>query len=120
MGLPRLRFTVRRMMIAVAVVAVGLAVVVGWTRSVFCLKRAAWHAVHEARLRADGRMLASHSLLIRANLADSDAAEHARLRARYQYVASRPWEPLPDDPLFGETTSAEESPFLLGIARKRK
>jgi hypothetical protein len=113
MSFPRLRFTVRRLMVAVAVVAVLLGAFSLLRRASYCMDRAAWHAAQEARLRDEGRILASDTLLIAANLADPRADEHARLSSMYQHVAFRPWESLPDDPFREETPSDQEDPFLI-------
>ena len=118
MGLPRLRFTVRRMMVAVAVVAVLLGAFSQLRRASYCMDRAARHVAQEARLRDEGRMLASNTLLIAANLADARADEHARLSSIYQYVAFRPWVPLPDDPFLDDTSGGEEDPFLVPGSRR--
>jgi hypothetical protein len=97
MRLPHIRFTVRRMMIAVAVMALMFGAARLWQRRDFCLRRAALHARWEASRRADEWTLARNSLLIAANLAQADADEHARMKSIYERIALRLWETLPDD-----------------------
>jgi type II secretory pathway component PulJ len=97
MRLPRVRFTVRRMMVAVTLVAILLAVVI--RRRDYCLRMAARYAQEEARTRSD---LQSARALGPAMLAVHVAAQHGELRRRYQRAASRPWEPLPDDPFLND------------------
>jgi hypothetical protein len=75
-------FTVRRMMMAVPVVAVVLGVVRLCQRRADCLSPVAYHARAEASRRADERMWAQRSLLITANLSQADAEENARLTPR--------------------------------------
>jgi hypothetical protein len=89
MRFPRVRFTVRRVLVAVACIAVLLAVTRPLLRRRdYCLRMAANHAEAEAHLAAM-RSLRS---------AINAAPRHAELRSKYQRVAARPWESLPDDP----------------------
>jgi hypothetical protein len=105
MHVPRPRFTVRQIMIAVAFVAVVV------RRRDYCLSRAAWHARREASRRADEQWTQFTTLMIAHNLTQADANEHARLRSMYETIASRPLEPLPDDPFLKEPPG--ENPFEL-------
>jgi hypothetical protein len=107
MRVPRVRFTVRRMMVAVAVVAAVLAV------SPFPQRYANYHreALEHARLVGVSRENAKVQLAawpehpeVRA-LLDASAAEwerlaawHADLAQKYSHAASRPWESVPLDP----------------------
>ena len=94
MRFPRVRFTVRQVLVAVALLAVLLAVVI--RRRDYCLRMAARHAQQEARERADSWSTRSARSALNARMAV--AARHAELSSRYRRVASRPWESLPDDP----------------------
>jgi hypothetical protein len=90
MRFPRVRFTVRRVLVAVAWIAILLAVTGPLLRRRdYCLRMAARHAEAEARARAAMRSQRS---------AIGAAPRHAELRSKYQRVAARPWESLPDDP----------------------
>src|SRR5262245_9444994 len=97
MRFPRLRFTLRQVMVAVTLVAVLLAA--GIRRRDYCLRMAARHAQDEARGRA---VLRSARAIATALLAANVVDNHAELRSRYQWAASRPWESLPDDPSLNE------------------
>ena len=107
MRVPRLRFTVRRMMVAVAVVAAVLAV------SPFPQRYANYHrkALEHARLVGVSRENAKVHLaawpehpevraLLEASAAEWErlAAWHADLAQKYSNAASRPWESVPLDP----------------------
>ena len=107
MRVPRVRFTVRRMMVAVAVVAAVLAV------SPFPQRYANYHrkALEHARLAGVSRENTKVQLAawpehpeVRA-LLDASAAEwerlaawHADLAQKYSHAASCPWESVPLDP----------------------
>jgi hypothetical protein len=90
MRFSRVRFTVRRVLVAVAWIAVLLAVTGPFLRQRdYCLRMAARHAEAEASERAAmwNQRSAIHAALL-----------HTKLRLEYQRIASRPWESLPDDP----------------------
>jgi hypothetical protein len=58
MRLPRVMFTVRRMMVVVAIVALGIEAERIWRRSIYCARVATLNAREEAtRLRLDRRPL---------------------------------------------------------------
>ena len=93
MPIPRPRFTVRRLMIAVAVVAVLLGVVVGLKRRsdrfrAIALRYAAKHK--EDRMAYDvvadeGRFLRRYDY-------------HLSMQRKYEMATERPWLPVPPDP----------------------
>jgi hypothetical protein len=102
MRLPRVRFTVRRMMVAVAVAALLLIGVVLWRRSEEYRRRAESHdsllwselpvAVDEAA--SPGRLgggLSVVGLLRRAKY-------HHDMSQKYWRAAARPWLPVAPDP----------------------
>lgn len=89
----RVRFKVWQVMAIAALVAVLLAPII-WRQN-FCLRMAAMHAQEELAARAQVLRVKT---LFEQQLALFVAQQHAGLRSRYQRVAFRPWEPLPDDP----------------------
>ena len=122
MRLPRVRFTVRGMLIAVASIALlmgGLRLV--WLRSVY-RKAALAHAAYENLARtlqsmvendgkderelaiAIGMKVAPESEAVRAKRAadasvnQKTAEYHATLKQKYERAASRPWVALAPDP----------------------
>ena len=97
MRLPRVRFTVRQVMVAMTLAAVMLAVVI--RRRDHCSRMAARHAQEEARARSDYQSARAIGPVL---LALEIAHRHAELRSKYQRAASRPWESLPDDPYLND------------------
>ncbi len=97
---PRMRFTVRRMMGAVAIVALLLA----WVqmRRRFDERRASFedqsviHAAHEILQRGGGADVFSGIGEIKPNA--RRAAYHARMRQKYERAARYPWLPIEPDP----------------------
>jgi hypothetical protein len=103
MKCPRPRFTVRWMMVAVAMVAVLLGGELMRRRRAACLERLAWLAKHEKILAAskpeEEREIASLYLKHGKQMGVEEALEEiARQRRRYEYAASHPWLPVPPDP----------------------
>jgi hypothetical protein len=86
MRLPRM--TTRRWMVAIAVVAVGLADV-GRRRHLALLQRAAYHEEIE-------RLVTNTAPQVPANAAIRDL--HARLKEKYWRAARYPWLPVRPDP----------------------
>lgn len=90
-------------MIVVAVVAVGINVVmVAMTmsqRAVALRRRAQQEALHErsfgVAVTQDGMPVAREELL---RLNQQWFAYHGMLRRKYEYAASHPWLPVPEDP----------------------
>jgi hypothetical protein len=87
MGRPRVRFTVRTMMIAMAVVALLLV----WTfdrsaRRERCYEIAARHANLSAEYRRNAN---GNGGMLRI------AAWHDHMRRMFENTADRPWEPIP-------------------------
>ena len=96
MRVPRVRFTVRRVLLTVAWMAVLLAVIVPLLRRRdYCLRMTARHAQNETQARSDSQ---SARAIGEALLALEAAHLHTEVRSKYQRVASRPWEALPEDP----------------------
>ncbi len=105
---PRVRFTVRGMMVMVAVVAVSL----GTCRAVERLRVRAFeyqiaegvHAwaerLHAHAQKYEGACLGWASPPFRANpkIDSRLATYHAALRRKYEYAASHPWFPVEPDP----------------------
>jgi hypothetical protein len=103
MRLPRVQFTVRRMMVAVAVVAILMGGELMRRRRAACLERLAWLAGREKAWGADDpswqREVASPYLKHGKQMGVAEAlAEIAQQRRMYEYVASHPWLTVPPDP----------------------
>ena len=97
MRLPRVRFTVRCMMVAVAVVAVVFGGVHLRQRANLYREKARQHAQMESIIAA----VYALSIPPDPQLAPLNAARHtyhAAMRAKYDRAASRPWEYVPPDP----------------------
>jgi hypothetical protein len=113
MRLPRVRFTVRRLMVAVAVIALLSGGEVARRRWVFCKQRAAGHrslqndlitmAVSRERsiqaARGSGRAGDTLPLLWKAMAANDRlrAGHHAAMAGEFQRAASRPWLGIPEE-----------------------
>src|SRR4051812_33231464 len=100
---PQARFTVRRLMITVAVVAVLLGGELMRRQRAARLERLAWLAKQEKILAAsrpeEEREIASPHLKHGKQMGAEEALEEiARQRCRYEYAASHPWLPVPPDP----------------------
>ena len=90
-----MRFTVRRMMTAVAVLAVAIGGVRAWRRQVYCSGWAAVWAINEKkskRREALNARLAHHEG--HAAACEAEAARFSRLRGEYERTAVRFWEPV--------------------------
>jgi hypothetical protein len=107
MRLPRVQFTVRRMMIAVAVVAILLGVGPLRRRSASYHRKALEHArlvgvsKENAKVqRTAGRDHPEIRPLMEASAAELEgmAEWHSDLAEKYSRAASRPWETMPLDP----------------------
>jgi hypothetical protein len=107
MRVPRMRFTVRRIMVAAAVVAVLLAVAPFRQRSATYHRKALEHSrlVGVSRENAQVQLAAwpEHPevrALMEASAAEFErlAVWHADLAEKYRRAASRPWEMMPLDP----------------------
>jgi hypothetical protein len=104
MRLPRVRFTVRRMMVAVAIVAVSMPMVRTARHSWECWTKAQKFAAINARLR-DFRPGLCGAVKWTAERERASAtfiaggrAYYARMEAKYRRAAWRPWESvLPDE-----------------------
>ena len=111
MRLFRARFTIRRMMIAVALVAMLLGLWRMWVRRAYCLQQAKWHSVQEAGFRgeSDGFEWEASNMRKVGDFAEAKRLEaqsteyrhasenQARLKRAYEYVSSHPWSPLPSE-----------------------
>jgi hypothetical protein len=107
MGQPRVRFTVRQMMVAVAVVAVLLGVGPFRQRSATYHRKALEHTrlVGVSKENAKVQLAAWREhpevrALLEASAAEYEllAAWHADLAEKFSHAASRPWETVPLDP----------------------
>jgi hypothetical protein len=97
MPLPRMRFTVRRLMVAVAVVAVAIAGIDLAHKAIGYRLAASRHAMiqHGLVLPESGPA----ELIERAKRHnDKLRAYHESLRRKYEFAASHPWLPVAPDP----------------------
>jgi hypothetical protein len=86
MRLPRPRFTLRRLMVAVAIIAVAIdSGIVVWRMETYAM-RADAHARH---LNSGRSFLDDSADLIQW---------HERMRLKYEYAARNPWLPVAPDP----------------------
>lgn len=96
--LPPVRFTVRRLMAAVAVVAVAIGIATEsarWKRRwEYCACWAGFHSHLEADIEPSCRFGCPHAVDPAPRYTD-----HARLRREYERAARLPWARLPVDPM---------------------
>jgi hypothetical protein len=119
MRLPRVRFTVRQMMVAVAFVAVVTGATVIVRRHRIYRVRAAFHAQQEQVAAKRWRYWSQEAAglsgpagnrspprsdqereraVVIVNYSRNRVAHHARLRVKYERVARYPWLPIDPDP----------------------
>jgi hypothetical protein len=104
LSLTRVRFTVRTVMVAVAVVAIGLGVYdtgCRWTsHRKRCLKAVAAHewAAEMFRGRLHNNASAFYPTEADLRWAKLRAEYHERMARRWAQAATRPWEPVAPDP----------------------
>ena len=97
------RMTTRRLMVAVAVVAILMGGELMRRRRAACLERLTWLQGRETAWGADDpsweREVASRYLKRGKQMGVVEAlAEVARQKRKYEYAASHPWLPVPPDP----------------------
>jgi hypothetical protein len=116
MRLPRVRFTVRRMMVATAVLAISLFSGIWLTRighlTGMYEQRALYHAEQERATRLAIENTLDHfrrvvkdpekdpvfQHLSRLQITNPRADYHAALREKYEVASRRPWRPVAPDP----------------------
>jgi hypothetical protein len=89
MRLPRMQLTIRRMMIAVAVVGVAFSIPAALRR-----RSEAFAQIYQAHFRAANALLFSPPRPMRVSLFHW----HIQLGRKYQAAATRPWLPVESDP----------------------
>ena len=148
MRLPRVRLTVQRTMIVVAVIALGMAVDRAWIRYSYSLGRARHYAALQSESAAEARRLANliahreqrredyravgnsdQAALMSAQLNEfkrelmshrSRMAVESQWRLEYERLAVRPWLPLPADRLASAPQKPRSlSPLALAVALAR-
>ncbi|MGO9467679.1 MAG: hypothetical protein ACLQIB_24625 [Isosphaeraceae bacterium] len=87
MRLPRMQLTIRRMMIAVAVVGVAFSIPVALRR-----RSEAFTRISQSHFRA------ANALIFAACRPGTVIFWHIQLGQKYQAAASRPWLPVESDP----------------------
>ena len=93
----RLRFTVKNLIIFIAVVALAAATLRAWRRQVYCL---GWAEVWAINAKLMGEEAASASVahhLDRARACEAEASKYTELKHVYERTAYRFWEPLPSE-----------------------
>jgi len=113
MRIPRVRFTVRRMMIAVAVVGIMLGTEKLWRAHVLYAERASYHAGLRTHFLQSPASVAyweqrwtsqreglkgSYSWPDGPPFVTAIAAYHDRLRAKWERASRLPWLPVAPDP----------------------
>jgi hypothetical protein len=101
MRLPCVRFTVRRTMVAVAVVALVVWALGLCQRRAMCLRRASYYAREEQADLTWGRDLADESDENWHKWSEyyrQSATKNGRLRRKYEDAAFHPWRPIVLDP----------------------
>jgi hypothetical protein len=109
MRLPRVRFTVRRMMVAVAAVAVATSLGISWQRRQHFLRITVGFALRESAVQ--GQVLSSSRSLPRSlqlhvydgngttwTVRPSNATYYAMMREKYDRAARYPFLPVAPDP----------------------
>jgi hypothetical protein len=99
MRLPRVRFTVRRMMVAVAVIAILIEGVSLWQRAALYRWKVRHHAMMERSsviAVVEGPKAADNAEL--ARLSEVWSTYHAAMKQKYEYAVTRPWIYVPPDP----------------------
>jgi hypothetical protein len=99
MRIPRVRFTVRRMMVAVVIAAIPLAITGDLFRRSVAYRRVA--ALHETAAVECGMALKGARGTDIGRLLPGRISWHARMYAKYHEAARRPWlrvEPDPPEP----------------------
>jgi hypothetical protein len=118
MKLPRVRFTVRRMMLAVAIVALTLEGSIVWNRYTYCRNRTAMLAAQVAYLRGFAAKAPSPKAVIRGFVIElrpgtppvQATGETIRdwtayletLARKAERESRRPWLPVEPDPLYAK------------------
>jgi len=111
MRLFRVRFTLRWIMAAVALVALLLGLWRMWVRRAYCLQQAKWHSIQEAGFRGDsdsfqweaglrrktGDFVEAKELETQSTEYRHESEHQARLKRAYEHVSSHPWLPLPSE-----------------------
>jgi hypothetical protein len=100
MILPHARFTVRRLMIAVAVFALLLGAMALRQRRSHFQALADYHAFQARHIRSShGSMIQPSGAYVHIPLGSSSRAEyHKDMGGKYGYAASHPWLPVEPDP----------------------
>lgn len=100
MRIPRVRFTVRRMMVAVVVVSLLLWAKGMWERRVYCQRRADYWASREReafKMAKECGEDPSEPWRSWAAVEREAADRYARLRVKYEDGAAQPWVPVIPD-----------------------
>jgi hypothetical protein len=130
MRIPQVRFTVRGMMVAVAVMSIASLFWAAWMnrRAAYCRSQAEWSAheqwrfggIRDVQLRGAG--LSSDPAV--ASVLSYDAERyrkgiiwHARRERDFRRAMSRPWEPIPDYPRDPPWPAIPANLFPVGVNR---
>jgi hypothetical protein len=103
MRLPRVRFTVRRLMVAVAIVALTIAAIQMGQRRSFCREQAERWDTNAEVLRIQAGAILTNSLSPleeierEVDLLNRHRERAERQRHRFARAASYPWLPIPED-----------------------
>ncbi len=96
MKIPEVRFTVRRAMVAVAVIALGLGLPIELMRRRERLLTISLDHVGPAAM--EGTLIITDEGPAYAGIASEKGRWHEAMRRKYDYYGHRPWLPIPSDP----------------------
>jgi hypothetical protein len=91
----RLRFTLRTLLLFVAVVAAAAFALRAWRRQVYCLGWAGVWEMNAESMRKEGIAAAAAHQRDRAKSCEVEAAKYIALKHEYERAAYRFWEPIP-------------------------
>ena len=93
---PRMGFTVRRAMIAIAAVAVVLGAGIGMVRRSERLLEISW--AHFRPVSVEGTLILTVEGFGYVGITSAKGRWHEAMRRKYAYYGRRPWLPIPPDP----------------------
>jgi hypothetical protein len=93
----RFQFTVKKLMIFMAIAAVAAAGLRAWRRQVYCQGWANVWALNAELMRGEAMAEWDAHHGDRARACENDAAEYTELKHAYERAAYRFWEPIPTE-----------------------
>jgi hypothetical protein len=93
----RLRFTLRNLLVLLAIIALGSFGLRSWRRQVYCLGWASVWALNARQMQTEAAMAAAEDRPDRASFCEAQAVTYSELQRKYERTAYRFWEPLPTE-----------------------